>query len=186
MADWSWECPWRKHCDVLSFPKENKTAVGRVQVLSLANGWGLRSLRQRVAYFLIAAVIFCLAIVAFIVSFAHQYVRGPIAQVSHHYDSVPMSSDACGMARFRLNQASHFSNAYLYREAYDADILGLKANQKCRDENAKFINEGFLSLDKGNCGIFPLAGRLLNRSRSCTKALRPLPRDGAEARSRYI
>lgn len=67
-----------------------------------------------------------------------------IASVHHRYHWTPLSSDACGVARFRLNQASDFSNAYRYRDAYDASMLGLEADETCRDGRAKIVNQGFL------------------------------------------
>ena len=61
-----------------------------------------------------------------------------------HYHRTPLPNDACSVARLHLNQASKSSNAYLYSDAYDAAVLGLKADRTCRDEDAKVVNEGFL------------------------------------------
>jgi hypothetical protein len=94
---------------------------------------GLRSLTtQRAIYFLLVPAITCFAIVIV------------VASRPHHLDRAPLSGDACGAARFRVNQASDFSNAYRYRDAYDASLLGLKSNESCRDKLTKVVNEGFL------------------------------------------
>lgn len=92
-------------------------------------------------YFSIAAAGICLAIVLVVAS-------------SHYYHPTYLPSDACGLARFRLNQGSQFSNAYHYRDAYNASVLGLKANETCRDEPIKIVNEGFLLSTKAIAGHF--------------------------------
>lgn len=56
----------------------------------------------------------------------------------------PHSSDGCGVARFQLNRASEFSNVYQYRDSYDTALVGLRANQSCKDDTTKLVNEGYL------------------------------------------
>lgn len=77
-----------------------------------------------------------------------------IGSLHRPYSRAPLSSDACGAARFRLNQASDFSNAYRYRDAYDASLLGLKADETCRDVRAKIVDQGFLLSTKAMAEYF--------------------------------
>ena len=60
----------------------------------------------------------------------------------HRFAAV--STDSCGVARANLNRASDYANAYKYRDAYKATLLGLAANKKCLDVPATLINGGFL------------------------------------------
>lgn len=53
-------------------------------------------------------------------------------------------TDACMIARAQVNQASAFSNSYKYRDAYNAVLVGLRANMKCNSEQTKLVNQGYL------------------------------------------
>lgn len=87
---------------------------------------------RSITYFFIGAAAIILSILLFLTFHPH---RQPYA---------PPLSDACGIARLRLIQSSDFSNAYRYRDAYDAAVRGLKANAACGDRNAEVVNKAFL------------------------------------------
>jgi hypothetical protein len=82
-----------------------------------------------------------LSIAAVTIGLAITVVIGSLSDHDHH---APPSNDVCGVARFHLNQASQFSNVFSYRDAYDAALLGLKANRTCNDRSANLVNEGYL------------------------------------------
>jgi len=86
-------------------------------------------------------------------------------------------SDACGVARSYLNQASQFSNTYSYRKAYDAAVVGLRANHTCKDARLFIVNEGYLLSTKAIAEHFINKGdssRDLNRAIDLLKRCRTM------------
>lgn len=105
-----------------------------------------------------------------------------VALLAHPHDDVAAVTDPCGVARAQVNQASALSNAYKYREAYHAALAGLRADEKCRDEQTRLVNQGFLLSTKAmaeeafskrgdSSADFDRAIKLLQRCRDMTPKL---------------
>ena len=71
-------------------------------------------------------------------------VTAAIGSPSAQNDHASRYNNACRVARSYLNEASQFSNTYDYRKAYDTALVGLRANQRCKDARLFIVNEGYL------------------------------------------
>lgn len=63
---------------------------------------------------------------------------------AHHAQPVQTAVEACGLARFDLDQAIDKANVSHYRDAYADSLRGLEATKSCKDRTAGLVDEGFL------------------------------------------